>query len=231
MDRWVVLDVGETLIDESRIWAIWADVLGIPRLTFMAVLGAAVARGGGYGRIFDEFGIDEPTWRARVPEVDERYGGFQEQDLYPDARRAVDALAGQGYHVGLVANQPASRTAELRALGFDTEVMAMSDEMGVAKPDPAFFARVLEMAGNPDPGQVAYAGDRVDNDVISGGRGRHAGRLGPPRPMGRDPKGGRRPAGAGGGQPGRAGGADRRGLARRLTARSAAAGWRRSRAR
>ena len=43
MDRWVVLDVGETLIDESRIWAIWADVLGIPRLTFMAVLGAAVA--------------------------------------------------------------------------------------------------------------------------------------------------------------------------------------------
>ena len=153
MDRWVVLDVGETLIDESRIWAIWADVLGIPRLTFMAVLGAAVQRGGGYGRIFDEFGIDEPTWRARVPEVEERYGGFQEQDLYPDARRAVDALAGLGYHVGLVANQPASRTAELRALGFDTEVMAMSDEMGVAKPDPAFFARVLEMAGNPDLGR------------------------------------------------------------------------------
>ena len=76
-------------------------------------------------------------------------------DLYPDARHAVDALAGLGYHVGLVANQPASRTAELRALGFDTEVMAMSDEMGVAKPAPAFFARVLEMAGNADPAQVA----------------------------------------------------------------------------
>ena len=56
MDRWVILDVGETLIDESRIWAIWADVLGIPRLTFMAVLGAAIARGGQYSRIFDEFG-------------------------------------------------------------------------------------------------------------------------------------------------------------------------------
>ena len=88
MDRWVSLDVGETLIDESRIWAIWADVLDIPRLTFMAALGAAIARGGEYTRIFDEFGIDEPTWRARVPEVEERYGGFQEQDLYPDARRA-----------------------------------------------------------------------------------------------------------------------------------------------
>jgi HAD superfamily hydrolase (TIGR01549 family) len=166
MNRWVILDVGETLIDESRIWAIWAAVLGIPRLTFMAVLGAAIARGGQYNRIFDEFGIDEPTWRARVPEVEERYGGFQEQDLYPDARRAVDALVGLGYRVGLVANQPASRTAELRALGFDTELIAMSDEMGVAKPDAAFFARVIELAGNPDPADVAYAGDRVDNDVI-----------------------------------------------------------------
>jgi len=166
MDRWVVLDVGETLIDETRIWGTWADVLGIPRLTFMAVLGAAIGRGGHYGRIFDEFGIAEATWRARVPEVEERYGGFEPQDLYPDARRAVDALAGLGYHVGLVANQPASRSGELRALGFDMELIAMSDEMGVAKPDPAFFARLLEMTGNPGAGQVAYAGDRVDNDVI-----------------------------------------------------------------
>jgi FMN hydrolase / 5-amino-6-(5-phospho-D-ribitylamino)uracil phosphatase len=166
MDRWVVLDVGETLIDESRIWTIWADVLGIPRLTFMAVLGAAIQRGGQYGRIFDEFGIDEASWRPRVPEVEERYGGFQEQDLYPDARRAVDGLKALGYRVGLVANQPASRTAELRALGFKAEVIAMSDEMGVHKPDPAFFTRVLEMAGNPEPAQLAYAGDRVDNDVI-----------------------------------------------------------------
>jgi FMN phosphatase YigB (HAD superfamily) len=41
----------------------------------------------------------------------------------------------------------------------------MSDAMGVAKPDPAFFARTLEMLGSPDPAGVAYVGDRVDNDV------------------------------------------------------------------
>ena len=166
MDRWVVLDVGETLVDESRIWAIWADVLGIPPLTFMAVLGAAILRGGQYTRIFDEFGIAEATWRALVPEVEERYGGFQEKDLYPDAHRAVDGLKALGYRIGLVANQPASRNAELRALGFEADVMAMSDEMGVHKPDPAFFVRVLELAGSPEPAQLAYAGDRVDNDVI-----------------------------------------------------------------
>jgi len=45
-------------------------------------------------------------------------------------------------------------------------VMAMSDEWGVRKPDPAFFARALELMGGPDVGDVAYVGDRVDNDVM-----------------------------------------------------------------
>jgi HAD superfamily hydrolase (TIGR01549 family) len=166
MDRWVCLDVGETLIDESRIWATWADVLGIPRLSLMAMLGARIARGDLHHSIFASFGIDEPTWRALMPEVEKRYGGFGEQDLYPDARRAIDGLTGLGYRLALVANQPASRTAELRALGIDAEVIAMSDEIGVHKPDPAFFARVLQMVGDPAPESVAYAGDRIDNDVI-----------------------------------------------------------------
>ena len=32
MDRWVVLDVGETLIDETRLWERAADAAGTPRL-------------------------------------------------------------------------------------------------------------------------------------------------------------------------------------------------------
>jgi FMN phosphatase YigB (HAD superfamily) len=43
--------------------------------------------------------------------------------------------------------------------------MAMSEEMAVAKPEPAFFARALELMGAPDPADVAYVGDRLDNDV------------------------------------------------------------------
>jgi len=42
----------------------------------------------------------------------------------------------------------------------------MSEEMGVAKPDPEFFARALELIGGAAPGDVAYVGDRVDNDVL-----------------------------------------------------------------
>ena len=44
--------------------------------------------------------------------------------------------------------------------------MAMSDAMGVGKPDRAFFDRTLELIGSPDPASVAYVGDRVDNDVL-----------------------------------------------------------------
>jgi HAD superfamily hydrolase (TIGR01549 family) len=164
--RWVCLDVGETLIDETRVWSLWADALGIPRLTFMAALGAVIARGGEHSSVFGVFGIDEGDWRAMLPTVEERYGGFQEHDLYPDARQAVPALEAAGYRVAVLANQPASRTAQLRALGIAPEVMAMSDELRVAKPSPVFFVKALDLLGGPDPGEVAYVGDRVDNDVL-----------------------------------------------------------------
>jgi HAD superfamily hydrolase (TIGR01549 family) len=163
-DRWVCLDVGETLIDETRIWSIWADELGVPRLTFLAALGAVIARGGEHRDVFPLFGADD--WPLRMPSVEGAYGGFSGEDLYPDALRAIEALRAHGHRIAIVANQPASRGDELRALGIEAEVMAMSGELEVAKPDPAFFRRTLELMGNPDPGKVAYVGDRIDNDVI-----------------------------------------------------------------
>lgn len=162
--RWVCLDVGETLIDETRIWSIWADELGVPRLTFLAALGAVIARGGEHRDVFPVFGADE--WELRLPSVERAYGGFTTDDLYPDALRALAALRGAGYRLAIVANQPASRADELRAIGIDAEVMAMSEAMGVGKPEPAFFARMLEMMGDAEPSSVAYVGDRVDNDVV-----------------------------------------------------------------
>ena len=165
-DRWVCLDVGETLVDETRVWSLWADMYGVPRLTFFAALGAAIARGEQPGEVFGAFGVAEEDWRARLPELEDAYGGFQEEDLYPDARRALDRLRGDGYRLAVLANQPARRTAELKALSVQADVIAMSDELQIWKPDPAFFARGLELLGSPPPADVAYVGDRVDNDVL-----------------------------------------------------------------
>ena len=165
--RWVCLDVGETLIDETRVFQAWADELGIPQFTAMAVLGGSIAsaRSSTDWRGFFDL-LQRPDWRDHRAAVEKRYGGFRETDLYPDAHRAIDGLRAAGYRVAISANQPARRHAELQALGLQVEMMAMSEAIGVAKPDPAFFSRTLELLGSPDPSQVAYVGDRVDNDLV-----------------------------------------------------------------
>ncbi len=55
----VVFDIGETLLDDTREYAAWADWIGIPRHTFSAVLGAITADGPQQGR-------DVPVLPARV---------------------------------------------------------------------------------------------------------------------------------------------------------------------
>jgi HAD superfamily hydrolase (TIGR01549 family) len=163
IDSWVVFDVGETLVDETRIWSAWADVVGIPRLTFMAVLGAVIARGGAHQEVFTELGLDH--WERHRDELETAYGGFREDDLYRDVRPAMAALREAGFRLAIFGNQPAHRTAELHALGLPVEVVAMSGEMGLFKPDPAYFAAILDRLGGVDPASVAHVGDRVDNDV------------------------------------------------------------------
>ncbi len=163
-DRWVCLDVGETLIDETRVWTCWAEVLGITPFTFMAGMGAVLARGGDFRDVFAFLG--RPDWERQRSEVAARYAGFGESDLYPDAKPALDALRGAGYRLAIVANQPAERTEELRFLGVRADVMAMSGEMGVYKPEPEFFVEASRLMGDPPPGSVVYVGDRLDNDIL-----------------------------------------------------------------
>ncbi|MDL2334605.1 MAG: HAD-IA family hydrolase [Chloroflexota bacterium] len=162
-ERWVCLDVGETLIDETRVWMCWAEILEITPFTFMAAMGAVLARGGDFRDVFAFLG--RPEWEQLRPDVATRYGGFQESDLYPDVKPALDALRGAGYRLAIVANQPPERTEELRFLGVRADVMAMSGELGVHKPAPQFFVAALQLMGDPAPGSVAYVGDRLDNDI------------------------------------------------------------------
>jgi FMN phosphatase YigB (HAD superfamily) len=164
--RWVVLDVGETLVDETRVFRTWAEIFGLPEFTLMAVLGGSIRNADepdDWRRFFEL--IQHPDWQDSRPDFEARYGDLRPDDLYPDALGAIAGLKERGYRVAVTANQPARRHAELEALGIDVEAMGMSDAMGVAKPDPAFFARTLELVGSPAPGDVAYVGDRVDNDV------------------------------------------------------------------
>jgi HAD superfamily hydrolase (TIGR01549 family) len=163
-DRWVCLDIGETLIDETRVWSTWATVLGVTPLVLMATMGVEIAAGRSYDTALTRI---DPSWHDRLEEKDAAYGGFRAEDLYPDALPALAAYRDAGLGVAVIGNQPPSRTAELRAIGVAPDVMAMSDELGVSKPDPAFFAAALEAMGGVPADRVTYVGDRVDNDVVA----------------------------------------------------------------
>ena len=160
----MVLDIGETLVDETRFWRMWAEALGISQLEFMSVFGAMVARGEGYARLPDYFSALD--WADRREAVHARIGELVATDLFPDALPALERLRGSGYRVAVIGNQPRRMGPELRAVGVEAEVMAMSEEMGAMKPDPAFFRRTLALLDEPDPTAVAYVGDRIDNDVV-----------------------------------------------------------------
>jgi FMN phosphatase YigB (HAD superfamily) len=162
----VVFDVGETLVDETRYWTEWADWLGIPRFTFLGVLGGVIARGEDHRRVFDLLApgrdVEELlSGRARTGAT----SSFRAADLYPDAASSLSALGERGYRIGIAANQPEGAAESLAALGVDADFVGSSAEWGVWKPSPLFFRKVAEAAGCP-PERIAYVGDRVDNDVV-----------------------------------------------------------------
>jgi HAD superfamily hydrolase (TIGR01549 family) len=161
----VVLDIGEVVIDETRVWSVWAELLGVSPGTLMAVLGAAVSQGGDHHDAFPHV-APNVEWSELEDEHESRYGGFRAEDVYPDVVPAFTALRALGLRVVLAGNQPGRRAAQLHALGLPVDDLVTSDELGVEKPDPAFFAAVLARLGADDPSRVLYVGDRVDNDVL-----------------------------------------------------------------
>ena len=87
------------------------------------------------------------------------------EDLYPDAIPRLEALRRAGYRVGLAGNQPAETGRLLAGLGLPVDMIATSAGWGVEKPSREFFARVVEAARVPAE-DIAYVGDRLDNDVL-----------------------------------------------------------------
>jgi hypothetical protein len=136
----VVFDIGEVLIDETRVWACWADCSG-SAAEFAAVLGAAIAQGEDHQAVFEHV-APNVEWEAFVEEHERRYGGFRPSDLYPDVRLCLVRAARAGVPVLLAGNQPSRRHAQLEALARVDGTRCPSD-LGVDKPDPAFFEAVL----------------------------------------------------------------------------------------
>ncbi|MDT0545422.1 MULTISPECIES: HAD family hydrolase [Streptomyces] len=165
MIRAVVFDVGETLIRDDRVWGAWADWLGIPRHTLSALVGAVVAQGHDNAEALRLIrpGIDIAAERTAM-EAAGVGEDLDESDLYPDVRPALAALREAGIRVVIAGNQTARAGVLLRNLKLPAEEIATSGEWGIAKPDPRFFARVLDLAGTA-PSETVYVGDHPANDM------------------------------------------------------------------
>lgn len=145
----VVFDVGETLIDETGMWERAAEVAGVPRFTLMGVLGGLAARGEHHNRAWEVLGVEHPasTWEA--------------EDFYPDALPCLGDLRSRGLLVGAAGNVPAGYEEPLRE---HVDLLGSSGRWGIEKPAPEFFERIVDEAGFA-ASEIAYVGDRVDNDV------------------------------------------------------------------
>ena len=146
----VVFDVGETLVDETSLWERVADACGVPRFTLMALVGAAIARGESHLAAFDRLGVEPPPRDGRSFDV-----------FYPDTLPCLRTLRKRGFWLGAVGNMGVVHEELVRP---HVDLVASSERWGVEKPSPEFFARIVSESGF-EAGELAYVGDRVDNDV------------------------------------------------------------------
>ena len=153
----VFFDVGETLVDEERYWRGLAEVIGIGPQVLWAALGVTIARGEEHTALWEHLGIERPAaWDELT---------YVRGDLYPDALACLEMLRSSGFFVGIVGNQTTALECWARAESLPADYISSSASFGVRKPAAAFFERLIEVAGR-SPAEIAYVGDRVDNDVI-----------------------------------------------------------------
>ena len=154
----VFFDVGETLVDEERWWRVLAERSGLQPHVVWAALGVTIERGEEHGELWRHLGIERPEgwWNDLTYEL---------EDLYPDAIPCLEVVRDLGLRVGIVGNQTDALERWAREAALPADVMSSSASFGVRKPDPRFFERLVALA-ECAPGELAYVGDRVDNDVL-----------------------------------------------------------------
>lgn len=94
----------------------------------------------------------------------------QSSDLLPGAKAIIDRLQGK-YHLALITNglKDVQRPRLARSsIANAFEVVAISEEIGVAKPDPLYFKAVFDDMGSPAKERVLVIGDSLTSDIQGG---------------------------------------------------------------
>lgn len=116
---------------------------------------------GPWGEVSDELFERYVREKARIAD---------EMRPFPDAIATVRALRAQGIKVGVLTNGPSDfqrRKLEVSGLGPELDAIAISAELGVAKPEREAFEQALALLGTKAD-ETAMVGDSLENDVLGG---------------------------------------------------------------
>ena len=155
----VFFDVGETLVDEERWWRELCERAGLQPHVVWAALGVTIERGEEHEALWRHLGYTRPDgWWSDI--------SYGLADLYPDAIACLEEMRALGLRVGVVGNQTEALERWARESALPADVISSSASLGFRKPDPRFFAEIMRLSEATEPSEVAYVGDRVDNDVL-----------------------------------------------------------------
>lgn len=157
--EWLFLDIGSTLVDESKCYAyrcnqiinnndISAEAFYAKVLEFAKVNAFPIKAAAAY------YGTEIPKWPKEL------------EQLYPQAKEVLELLS-QKYKLGIIANQVAGTQERIDHWGIGQyfDVVAASAEAGCAKPDLRIFKLALNQA-ECRPENAVMIGDRLDNDIV-----------------------------------------------------------------
>ena len=153
-------DVDEDLFERYRVInrRVWAAVE-------RAELTPSEAGRRRFEELFQEIGLTEADPSAASQRFQSGLG--RHGSLYDGAVEVLDALVERA-RLGLVTNGISEvQRSKVRRLELDRwfDTIVISDEVGVAKPDPVMFEIALDRLGRPDRERTVMVGDSLSSDV------------------------------------------------------------------
>lgn len=155
--RWAAQFVAERALEQDEVqWLVSADGDGfVPRPRFLSA-------------VRERYGLDEP--------LDVLLDSFREQivalvELDPQVPLVLDRLRREGWRVAIATNgSTAQQSAKIRRTGLDSHIdaLAISEEVGVAKPDPQIFQVAAQRCGARLEDGGWMVGDCPVRDVAGG---------------------------------------------------------------